>query len=179
MGDSVVGYQVWFFLVFSCFNCFVVQVICGVFQFLGMIKGKELLGCFVVVVSNGVQVDNVYDVVFDYQGNWVLVLFVEEGGWFRVVKVVLFGCVQLIGEKVVMIVMFEDVVNMGCDLVLKEVFVGKINLIGMMLLIIDGQMFGKIIDVYFDECSGQVEGYEVLGGLFVDMINGCIFIFVL
>jgi len=43
-----------------------------------MIKGKELLGRPVVAVSNGAQVDNVHDVVFDHQGNRVLALLVEE-----------------------------------------------------------------------------------------------------
>ncbi|WP_243759719.1 PRC-barrel domain-containing protein [Deinococcus radiodurans] len=141
-----------------------------------MIKGKELLGRPVVAVSNGAQVDNVHDVVFDHQGNRVLALLVEEGGWLRAAKAVPFGRVQSIGEKAVMIATPEDVVNTGRDPVLKEALAGKTNLIGMTLLTTDGQTLGKITDVYFDERSGQVEGYEASGGLFADMTNGRTFI---
>ncbi|GGI73007.1 PRC-barrel domain-containing protein [Deinococcus wulumuqiensis] len=141
-----------------------------------MIKGKELLGRPVVAVSNGAQVDNVHDVVFDHQGNRVLALLVEEGGWFSAGKAVPFERVQSIGEKAVMIATPEDVVNTRRDPVLKEALAGKTNLIGMTLLTTDGQTLGKITDVYFDERSGQVEGYEASGGLFADMTNGRTFI---
>ena len=141
-----------------------------------MIKGKELLGRPVVAMSNGAQVDNVHDVVFDHQGNRVLALLVEEGGWFSAAKAVPFGRVQSIGEKAVMIAAPEDVVNTGRDPVLKEALAGKTNLIGMTLLTTDGETLGKITDVYFDERSGQVEGYEASGGLFADMTNGRTFI---
>ena len=141
-----------------------------------MIKGKELLGRPVVAVSNGAQVDNVHDVVFDHQGNRVLALLVEEGGWLRAAKAVPYERVQSIGEKAVMIGTPEDVVNTKRDPVLKEALAGKTNLIGMTLLTTDGQTLGKITDVYFDERSGQVEGYEASGGLFADMTNGRTFI---
>lgn len=141
-----------------------------------MIKGKELLGRPIVAVSNGEQVDNVHDVVFDHQGNRVLALLAEEGGWFSAAKAVPFERIQSIGEKAVMIPTPEDVVNTKRDPVLKEAMAGKTNLIGMTLLTTEGETLGKISDVYFDERTGRVEGYEATGGFFADMTSGRTFI---
>lgn len=141
-----------------------------------MLKGKELLGRPIVAVSNGEQVENVHDVVFDHQANRVLALLVEEGGWLHAAKAVPFGRIQSFGEKAVMIATPADVVSTKQDPELKAALAGKSNLIGLTLLTEDGHTLGKISDVYFDERTGQVEGYEATGGFFADMTSGRTFI---
>lgn len=141
-----------------------------------MLKGKELLGRPIVAVSNGEQVENVHDVVFDHQANRVLALLVEEGGWLSAAKAVPFGRVQSFGEKAVMIATPADVLSTKQDPELRAALAGKTNLIGLTLLTEDGHTLGKISDVYFDEHTGQVEGYEATGGFFADMTSGRTFI---
>ena len=70
----------------------------------------------------------------------------------------------------------EHVTTTRDDGRLADVLDSKISLIGMTLLTTDGQDLGKIADVYFDEQTGRVEGYEATGGLFSDLSNGRTFV---
>ncbi|CAM3565730.1 PRC-barrel domain-containing protein [Deinococcus frigens] len=141
-----------------------------------MIKGKDILGRHIVAIDSGERIDSVHDLIFDHQANEVLGLLVDEGGWFRAAKVVPFEMIRSIGEDAVMIASAEHVTTTRQDDRLADVLDSKISLIGMTLLTTDGQDLGKIADVYFDEASGKVEGYEATGGLFSDMSNGRTFV---
>lgn len=141
-----------------------------------MIKGKELLNRPIIAISSGDQIDVVRDVVFDPQGNRVLALLVDEGGWFSAAKAVPFDRIRSIGPDAVMIASPADITSEREDGQLKQALHSGVNLIGMNLVTTDGQTLGKIADVYFDERSGVVEGYEATGGLFSDITNGRSFI---
>ncbi|GHF47944.1 uncharacterized protein YrrD [Deinococcus metalli] len=137
-----------------------------------MIKGKDILGRPIVAVSNGERVDTVHDVVFDHNANQVLGLLVDEGGWFSAAKAVPFAAIKSFGEDAVMIGSAEDITTSREDGQLKDALEAKHSLIGMKLLTSDGQDLGRIADVYFDEQSGRVQGYEATGGLFSDLSSG-------
>ncbi|MFC4639621.1 PRC-barrel domain-containing protein [Deinococcus hohokamensis] len=141
-----------------------------------MIKGKEILGKNIVSISTGQRVDAVRDVVFDHQANQVLGLLVDEGGWFRAARVVPFERIRSFGEDAIMIGDASDLTTSREDGRLADMLENKISLMGMTLLTTDGQNLGKIADVYFDEQSGRVEGYEATGGLFADLSNGRTFV---
>ncbi|RJF71387.1 photosystem reaction center subunit H [Deinococcus cavernae] len=141
-----------------------------------MIKGKEILGRNIVAISTGEKVDSVRDVVFDHQGNQVLAFLVDEGGWFRAAKAVPFERVRSIGEHAIMIASADDVTSSRDDGRLADALESKTSLLGMTLLTTDGQNLGKIADVYFDENTGRVVGYEATGGLFADLSSGRAFI---
>ncbi|WP_309573355.1 PRC-barrel domain-containing protein [Deinococcus sp.] len=141
-----------------------------------MIKGKDILGRPIVAVSNGEKVDTVHDVVFDHNANQVLGLLVDEGGWFSSAKAVPFAAIKSFGEDAVMIGSADDVTTSREDGQLKEALDAKHSLIGMKLLTSDGQDLGRIADVYFDEQTGHVMGYEATGGLFSDMSSGRTFV---
>ncbi|WP_295815750.1 PRC-barrel domain-containing protein [uncultured Deinococcus sp.] len=141
-----------------------------------MIKGKDILGRPIVAVSNGEKIDTVHDVVFDHNANQVLALLVDEGGWFSSAKAVPFGSIRSFGEDAVMIGSADDITTSREDGQLKEALEAKHSLIGMKLLTSDGQDLGRIADVYFDDTTGRVEGYEATGGLFSDLSSGRTFV---
>ncbi|MBB6017151.1 PRC-barrel domain-containing protein [Deinococcus radiopugnans] len=141
-----------------------------------MIKGKDILGRHIVTLDSGQRIDSVHDLIFDHQANEVLGLLVDEGGWFRAAKVVPFEMIRAIGEDAIMIDSADQVTTTRDDGRLADVLDSKISLIGMALLTTDGQDLGKIADVYFDETTGKVEGYETTGGLFSDLSNGRTFV---
>ncbi|MDV6375945.1 PRC-barrel domain-containing protein [Deinococcus arenicola] len=141
-----------------------------------MIKGKDILGRHIVAIDTGHRVNSVHDLIFDHQANEVLGLLVDEGGWFRAAKVVPFEMIRSMGEDAIMIASESDVTTTREDSRLADLLDSKISLIGMTLLTTDGQDLGKIADVYFDEKSGKVEGYEATGGLFSDLSNGRTFV---
>ncbi|THF85865.1 photosystem reaction center subunit H [Deinococcus sp. KSM4-11] len=141
-----------------------------------MIKGKDILGRPIVAVNNGEKVDTVHDVVFDHNANQVLALLVDEGGWFSAAKAVPFASIRSFGEDAIMIGSADDVTTSREDGQLKDALAAKHSLIGMKLLTSDGQDLGRIADVYFDEETGHVQGYEATGGLFSDMSSGRTFV---
>lgn len=141
-----------------------------------MLKGKEVIGRKVITLDNGEQVDTVHDLVFDYQANEVLALLVDEGGWFRAARVVPFENIRSIGEDAVMIGSADQVVSTRDDSRIAELLDTKTGLIGLNLLTEDGEDLGRIADVYFDDHTGKVLGYEATGGLFSDMSNGRTFV---
>ncbi len=141
-----------------------------------MIKGKDILGCPIIAIASGERIENVQDIVFDHDENEVLGFLVEEGGWFNAAKIVLFSAVKSIGDDAIMVASVDDVVSTKKNKRVKEILDKNINLIGMTLLTTDGQDLGKIADVYFDELTGIIEGYEATGGFFADLTNGRTFI---
>ncbi|WP_420596458.1 PRC-barrel domain-containing protein [Deinococcus sp.] len=141
-----------------------------------MIKGKELIGRNIVTIDSGNQIDRVHDLVFDHDANQVLALLVDEGGWFRAAKVVPFESVKNIGEDAVMVQDESAVVSARDDSRIAELLDTNMGLIGTKLLTTDGRDLGKIADVYFDEHSGKVVGYEATGGVFSDLSSGRTFV---
>ncbi|MBZ9749717.1 PRC-barrel domain-containing protein [Deinococcus sp. HMF7604] len=141
-----------------------------------MIKGKDILGRTIIAVDSGEHIDRVHDVVFDHQANQVLGLLVDEGGWFSAAKVVPFDRIRSIGEDAIMIGTHADVATTREDGRLKDALDSKVSLVGLTLLTTDGHNLGKIADVFFDEHSGRVEGYEATGGLFADLSSGRTFV---
>ena len=141
-----------------------------------MIKGKDILNRSIIAVSTGEKVDRVHDVIFDHQANQVLGLLVDEGGWFSAAKVVPFECIRSVGEDAIMIGTPDDVTTTREDGRLKEALDSKTSLVGLTLLTTDGQNLGRIADVFFDEHTGRVEGYEATGGLFADLSSGRTFV---
>ncbi|TDE85740.1 PRC-barrel domain-containing protein [Deinococcus sp. S9] len=141
-----------------------------------MIKGKELIRRPIVAIDSGERVETVHDLIFDHQANQVLGLLVDEGGWFRAARVVPFEAVRAFGEDAVMIDSATAVTSTREDGRLAEVLDSKVSLIGLTLLTTDGENLGKIADVYFDEQTGRVEGYEATGGIFSDLSSGRTFV---
>ncbi len=47
---------------------------------------------------------------------------------------------------------------------------------GTHIMTVSGQDLGKMVDLYFDETSGAIEGYEVSGGIFADAYSGRSFV---
>ncbi len=141
-----------------------------------MQKGKEVIGRKIVTLDGGERIDSVRDLIFDEQGNRVLALLIDEGGWFHAARVIPFRSVKSIGEDAVMIASADDVVSARDDATIAAAMESKSGLAGLNLLTSDGKELGRIADVFFDEASGQVVGYEATGGLFSDLSSGRTFV---
>ena len=141
-----------------------------------MQKGKEVIGRKIVTLDGGERIDSVRDLIFDEQGNHVLALLVDEGGWFHAARVIAFSSVRSIGEDAVMIGSADDVVSARDNATIAAAMESKSGLAGLNLLTTDGKDLGRIADVFFDEASGQVIGYEATGGLFSDLSSGRTFV---
>ncbi|MBW4550671.1 MAG: PRC-barrel domain-containing protein [Aphanocapsa sp. GSE-SYN-MK-11-07L] len=141
-----------------------------------MRKGRDIIGKTIVAYDTGEKVDKIEDLIFDQDRNLLLGFLIDEGGWFSNAKVLPLSLVKAIGLDAV-IVPSEDAIQTAShfpdiDSVLKRNNILK----GTQIMTLDGRDLGTLVDLYFDDQTGVVEGYEVSGGLFADAYTGRSFV---
>ncbi|WP_424952721.1 PRC-barrel domain-containing protein [Deinococcus sp.] len=141
-----------------------------------MHRGKEVIGKKIAALTGEVHADVVRDLIFDPHGQRLLGLLVDEGGWFHAARVIPFGGVRSIGEDAVMVDSLSAVVSAQEVPGMAEVLSGNQKLIGTPLMTTEGEDLGTLADLYFDEASGHVTGYDMSGGVFADLSGGRSFV---
>jgi uncharacterized protein YrrD len=141
-----------------------------------MLKGRDILDKSVVSYDTGERFEKVKDLLFDQNNNQLIGLLLSEKGWFKSAKVILLKDIQAVGPDAV-IVPSQDAVIKAKDVALIDQILKRNNILrGTRIMTTDGQNLGTMIDLYFDERTGAVEGYEVSGGLFADAYSGRSFV---
>jgi uncharacterized protein YrrD len=141
-----------------------------------MQKGTDTISLPVIAFDTGEKFEKIRDVIFDQHENRVLGFLVDEGGWFSEAKVVPFKNVQAIGPDGVIVHSKESVIIANTEPAIKGVLEHKNVLKGTKIMTTDGRDLGTMADLYFDEQTGAVEGYEASGGLFGDAATGRSFV---
>ena len=141
-----------------------------------MLKGSDIIGLPVVTFDSGEKIEKVTDVVFDHSTNQVLAFLVDEGGWFSSARVVPFEALQTVGSDALIVPVKSAVVEAGRVPAVAKILERDNVLKGTKIMTTDGRDLGSMRDLYFDEESGRVEGFEVSGGLFADAYEGRSFV---
>jgi uncharacterized protein YrrD len=141
-----------------------------------MFKGSDVIGKPIVTYSTGSVIKKIKDIVFDANTNAILAMLVDEEGIFDSARVIPFASIKSIGADVITIENEEAIIKAESDENIKRVMDGGNILYGKKVMTEDGRDLGKIVDLYFNEQSGTVEGYEVSGGIFGDAYEGRSFV---
>jgi uncharacterized protein YrrD len=141
-----------------------------------MFKGRDMIGKAIVSYDAGEKFDLVKDLVFDQESNQLLGFLVQEAGWFRRAQILLLRDVQAIGGDAVITSSQGAIANAHKLPDVGPILDQNTILKGTRILTLDGRDLGVIVDLYFDETNGKVEGYEVSGGLFADAYSGRSFV---
>lgn len=141
-----------------------------------MRKGTDILNRPIIAFDTGKQIARVLDLVFDQDTNQLLGLLVKEAGLFRAVRVVPLNQIKAIGPDVVVIPGKDAIVSANDIPSIKAVIKHKLVLKGNRIVTTDGRNLGSVVDLYFDDQTGVIEGYEASGGLFADAYSGRSFI---
>jgi uncharacterized protein YrrD len=141
-----------------------------------MLKGRDILDKPIVSYDTGERFDKVKDLIFDQDNNQLLGLLIEESKLFRSAKVILLKDVKAIGPDAVIVPSKDSVVSSSEITVIEQILKRNNILKGTRIMTTDGRNLGSMIDLYFDEHNGSVEGYEVSGGLFADAYSGRSFV---
>jgi uncharacterized protein YrrD len=141
-----------------------------------MRKGSDLIGKPVVAYDTGEQFEKIVDVIFDQHSNQLLGFLVDEGGWFKNARVLPLRGVQVIGPDAVIVPSKTTVVNSETVSEIHRILERNNVLKGTKIMTTDGRDLGELADLYFDEQSGAIEGYEVTGGVFADAYSGRAFV---
>lgn len=137
-----------------------------------MRKGKDVIGKQVVALEGGERLASVHDIIFDQETNQVLAFLVDEGGWFSSAKVLPLEAVSSVGENAIVITSRDQIVS-ASQIPMVDAILRRNNILkGTTLMTTDGRNLGKLADLYFEEGTGRVTGYDVTGGLFADVASG-------
>jgi uncharacterized protein YrrD len=137
-----------------------------------VLKGKSVIGKEILSLEDGVKVDKVNDLVLDPAGQRVLALVVSTGGFMSSSKVVPLEEVASFGKDAVVTRSVASVVTASEDPALAGLVDGQDRIRGKRVYTSTGEEQGSIADIYFDEQSGYIVGYEVSGGMFGDAAKG-------
>ena len=141
-----------------------------------MRKGSDVIDKVVVTSDKGQKIQRILDLIFDHKRNQLLGFLVEEKGLFRDAKVIPLQEVLAIGSDAIIVKSKESVVKAYRVPAIKEILHQNIVLRGTRILTTEGLYLGGLVDLFFDEHSGLVEGYEVSGGVFADAYSGRSFV---
>ncbi|MDB4977903.1 MAG: hypothetical protein JWM56_89 [Candidatus Peribacteria bacterium] len=137
-----------------------------------MYKGGDIIGKSIMARATGREIDSVKDVLFDAQAGTVLGFLVREPGMLHAGSMIPFANILSIGIDAVIVESEESLVvpeeKSKEDVAVKSGIVAK----GTRVMTEDGRDLGQIADLYFDDKTGRIEGYEVSGGLFSDAYSG-------
>ncbi|MBD2452339.1 PRC-barrel domain-containing protein [Nostoc sp. FACHB-152] len=141
-----------------------------------MRKGSDIINKVVVTYDAGKKIERIQDLIFDQKRNQLLGFLVKEKGLFRDAKVIPLQEVQAIGLDAIVVNSKKSVVEAHRFPAIKEILRQNIVLRGTRILTTEGLDLGGLVDLFFDEHSGLVEGYEVSGGVFADAYSGRSFV---
>lgn len=141
-----------------------------------MRKGTDIIGKAVVDFATGDRFEKVEDIVFDPIASKVVAFLLDEGGWFSSAKVLPLDKVRAIGPDAILVDTKTVVVSAEQVPNLKDVLEHGNVLKGRRIMTTEGEDLGSASDLFFDEKTGMVEGYEVSGGLFADAYTGRSFV---
>ena len=141
-----------------------------------MLKGSDTIGLPVVTFDTGEQIEKVTDVVFNHESGQVVGFLVDEGGWFSAARIVPFDSVQTVGPDALVVSSKTAVVDANGIPEVARILERDNVLKGTKIMTTDGRDLGSMRDLYYDEATGRIEGFEVSGGLFADAYEGRSFV---
>jgi uncharacterized protein YrrD len=133
-------------------------------------KASEMLGRPVIVREGGREAGRVKDLVVDQAGRRVLGFVVSEG-FLKGTKVAAWPALMVIGPDSVILSSAGSVVKAADAPEIKAVLDAGNSIRGLKVHTTAGKELGKIEDFQFSEQTGEIEGYELSGGPFSDVMG--------
>lgn len=141
-----------------------------------MRKGSDVIGKPVIAFDTGEQFERIEDLIFDQNNNQLLGFVVDEAGWFSGARVLPLNRVQALGPDTVIVPDKSAVIPADNEPIFSKILERNNILKGTKIVTTDGKDLGTLTDLYFDEQTGMIEGYEASGGVFADAVNGKSFV---
>lgn len=141
-----------------------------------MRKGNDIIGKRIVAFDTGESLKRVEDLIFNQSSDRLLGFLVSSGGLFSPTVVLPLEGVQAIGRDAVIAKSKLAIIKARQIPEIEQIVHQDRTLKGIQIMTTDGRDLGKLVDVYFNELTGVVEGYEASGGIFADAYSGRSFI---
>lgn len=141
-----------------------------------MRKGKDFIGKTIVAYDSGKKINSIKDLIFDQSDNSLLGFLIEEGSLFSDPKVLPLAQVKALGNDAAIVPSRSAIAPARNYPNIQQILEHNNILNGTRIMTTDGRDLGKLVDFYFDENTGAIEGYETSGGLFADAYSGRSFV---
>jgi uncharacterized protein YrrD len=130
-----------------------------------LIQASKIIGKKVITMSDGKEVSEVKDLVYDPRENHVSAILVDDGGWFSDAKVIAFSDITSIGSDAVMIndeqrIREAKEINQRVSNIARD----DQYLTKTKVMTESGESLGEVTDLFFDGDNGRVEEFEVTQG---------------
>lgn len=137
-----------------------------------MRKGHNIIGLTVLAADDGAELGTVRDLIFDHDADQCAALLLDEGGFFSAAEVVCWEEIKALGPDAVMVRSKSSRTSVDHVPRLKALIDHETVLSGTRIYTTTGEDLGTFGDVYVDEATGKVMGYEVSGGFVSDTMSG-------
>lgn len=136
-----------------------------------MRKGKEVIGLPILGRDVGKRLAAVRELILDPKQRRVLGFLVEWGGILSEAKVVPFRSAMAVGRDAIIVQNEQAIVRASEVPEIEEALKVRATLAGLRVFTEDGRDIGTIEDVFFDETTGELKGFEVSKGV-LDRVRG-------
>ncbi len=137
-----------------------------------MRKGQTVVGQDVFSLQDGSHVDSVTDLIINESNDAIVALLVDEGGLLASSKIIPVKAVHRFGPSAVMVDDRSVVVAADDEPAIKDLLQRDATLLDRRVLTSDGVDLGHISDMYFEESTGRIHGFQVSGGMLDDALRG-------
>jgi uncharacterized protein YrrD len=139
-----------------------------------MRRGRELLGLSVVGQEDGRRLGNVRDLFFDHDTDELLALVIAEKDLFGLIdaQIVPWREIVSIGGDVILARNSASIIKLRDDPRVREMAQRETVLSGTAVMSQSGEKIGTLADMFIDETTGRVLGYEVSNGFLSDTLRG-------
>ncbi|HEX8237838.1 MAG TPA: PRC-barrel domain-containing protein [Abditibacteriaceae bacterium] len=139
-----------------------------------MRKGKSIIGLKVLSQSDGADLGNVKDLIFDHETDELLALLISDKELFGLIdaQIVPWSQVRNIGPDAIVVPSAESKIRAHDDARVSDIMDRQTALSGTRIFSTEGQNLGTLADMYVDEETGRVIGYEISTGFISDTMSG-------
>ncbi|MDQ3327221.1 MAG: PRC-barrel domain-containing protein [Chloroflexota bacterium] len=135
-------------------------------------KGKDLVGMPIVSFADGEKIGDVKDILFDPEQNRVVALLTSEGGFLSSARAILWQNLKTVGHDAILVPDRSAEIKADSDRYLKRIMENDNILKKTKVYTEDGRDLGEIGDMFIDDSTGEVVGYEVSGGMLASKLKG-------
>jgi uncharacterized protein YrrD len=125
-----------------------------------VLKVKDLIGKPVVAANSGERIETVVAPIFDRDENCLLGFLVDQDGWFSNPKVLPLYLVKSIEADAIIIPWKELIAPASDYATIHDVLAQNNSLDRDHILANNDRDLGRLLDLYFDENTGDVENSE-------------------
>jgi uncharacterized protein YrrD len=137
-----------------------------------MRKGKSVIGKPILSLADGSRLQTVKDVILGANNDSVVGLLADEGGFLASSMVVPIDEVSSFGRDAVVVATRDSVIPAKEAPGIASIVARHQSRLGTRVFTETGDDQGKLSDVYFDEPTGRILGFELSGGMFADAAKG-------